>query len=173
MPTKKTATKTTVKKVKEAEIVEKTTIFKLIPRVTEKTFAASASRTYTFEVPAFASKQAIQKAVEDEFKVTVTSVRVLTRPGKKMRYSKGKHQYPGTTTRQDKKIAYVTVKKGDRLPIYDQVKQEMQQQAQQAAPQGNDQLDQAAKEAATIAKKQKEARAKKEAEEKAKEKGDK
>ena len=87
------------------------------PRVTEKTYSEEAKRTYVFEVPAKASKQAIAKAVEEDHKVTVTSVRVLTRKGKKTRYSRGKHAYPGTTYRQDKKFAYVTVKEGDKIKV--------------------------------------------------------
>lgn len=111
------ATKTTIK---EAKIVEKTTIFKIEARATEKSYAESMKHTYVFAVPLFASKQAVKKAVEDEFKVTVTGVRVLTRKGKKTRYSKGKHQYPGTTFRRDHKFAYVTVKEGDKIPVFEE-----------------------------------------------------
>ena len=42
----------------------------------------------------------------------------MTRKGKKTRYSKGKHQYPGTTFRRDHKFAYVTVKEGDKIPVF-------------------------------------------------------
>lgn len=108
----------TEEKIQEAKIVEKTTVFEIIPRATEKSYAASMKRTYVFAVPLFASKQAIAKAVSDEYRVTVTDVRVLTRKGKKTRYSKGKHQYPGTTFRRDHKYAYVTVKEGDKIPVF-------------------------------------------------------
>ena len=114
------ATKTSVKKVEEAKIIEKTTIFEIAPRATEKSYAEQAKRTYVFAVPLFASKQSVKKAVEEEFKVSVTSVRVLTRKGKKTRYSKGKHQYPGTTFRRDHKFAYVTVKEGDKIPVFEE-----------------------------------------------------
>ena len=117
-------TKTTVKKVEEAKVIEKTTVFEIAPRATEKSYAESMKRTYVFAVPLFASKQAIAKAVSEEFKVTVTSVRVLTRKGKKTRYSKGKHQYPGTTFRRDHKYAYVTVKEGDKIPVFEEEKKE-------------------------------------------------
>ena len=117
-------TKTTVKKVEEAKIIEKTTVFEIAPRATEKSYAESMKRTYVFAVPLFASKQAIAKAVSEEFKVTVTSVRVLTRKGKKTHYSKGKHQYPGTTFRRDHKYAYVTVKEGDKIPVFEEEKKE-------------------------------------------------
>lgn len=110
-------TKTTVK---EAKVIEKTTVFEIIPRATEKSYAEQTKRTYVFAVPLFASKQAIAKAVSEEFKVTVESVRVLTRKGKKTRYSKGKHQYPGTTFRRDHKFAYITVKEGDKIPVFEE-----------------------------------------------------
>ena len=126
-------TKTTVKKVKEAKVVEKTTLFEIIPRATEKSYAESTKRTYVFIVPLFASKQAIQKAVEGEFKVTVTSVRVLTRKGKKTRYSKGKHQYPGTTFRRDHKFAYVTVKEGDKIPVFQEEEEKEAKKADKKA----------------------------------------
>ncbi len=89
----------------------------LIPRATEKTYGQQAQRTYVFQVPEGTSKQAAAKMVEEQFKVTVTSVRVLTRKGKKTRFSRGKHAYPGTTYRQDKKFAYVTVKDGDKIKV--------------------------------------------------------
>jgi len=91
----------------------------LLPRITEKSYSEEAKHTYVFRVPAGASKQAIAKAVAEEFKVTVTDVRTLVRKGKKTRYSKGKHAYPGTTFRQDKHLAYVTVKEGDKIPVFE------------------------------------------------------
>ena len=92
-------------------------VLTLSPRATEKTYGEQTKRTYVFEIPAGTSKQAAAKLVEDQFKVTVTSVRVLTRKGKKTRFSRGKHAYPGTTYRQDKKFAYVTVKDGDKIKV--------------------------------------------------------
>lgn len=127
------ATKTTVKKVEEAKVIEKTTIFEIAPRATEKSYAESTKRTYVFAVPLFASKQAIAKAVSEEFKVTVTSVRVLTRKGKKTRYSKGKHQYPGTTFRRDHKYAYVTVKEGDKIPVFEEEEKKEDKKAEKEA----------------------------------------
>ena len=73
-----------------------------------------------FPVKRSASKQEIAKMVEDEFNVTVTDVRTLTRKGKKTKYSKGKHAYPGTTFRQDKKYAYVRLKQGNSIKVFDE-----------------------------------------------------
>ena len=88
------------------------------PIETEKAYGEETKRTYMFNVPQNASKQAIAEAVEKEYKVTVISVRTLVRKGKPTRYSRGKHAYPGTTYRQDKKIAYVTLKEGDKIKIF-------------------------------------------------------
>ena len=90
----------------------------VIPRATEKTYAEQAKRTYVFKVPSNASKQAVKTAVEGQFSVTVTDVRVLTRKGKKTRYSKGKHSYPGVTYKRDQKFAYVTLKEGDKIRVF-------------------------------------------------------
>ncbi len=94
----------------------------LIPRATEKAYTAQTKNTYIFTVPTSASKQAIADAIAEQYKVTVNDVRVLTRKGKATRFSRGKHAYPGTTYRQDKKIAYVTlkVKDGDKIKIFEE-----------------------------------------------------
>ena len=93
----------------------------LEPRATEKTYRETAKRTYVFPIDKSASKQQVAKMVEDEFNVTVTDVRVLIRKGKKTKYSKGKHAYPGITHRQDKKFAYVTLKEGDSIKVFEEV----------------------------------------------------
>ena len=90
----------------------------LEPRATEKTYAESFKRTYVFPVDKSATKQSIAREVAKEFNVTVTDVRVLTRKGKKTKFSKGKHAYPGITFRQDHKYAYVTLKDGDSIKVF-------------------------------------------------------
>lgn len=92
----------------------------ITPRMTEKAYTESTKHTYVFYVPQELSKQAIAKAVADEYKVTVVDVRTIIRKGKKARFSRGKHAYPGTTYRQDHKIAYVTIKEGEKIPIFDE-----------------------------------------------------
>lgn len=91
----------------------------LEPRATEKSYLEQTSRTYVFPVKRAMSKQEIAKLVEKEFNVTVTDVRTLLRKGKKTKFSKGKHAYPGTTYRQDKKYAYVKLKKGDSIKVFE------------------------------------------------------
>lgn len=94
----------------------------ITPRATEKAYVAQSQRTYIFFVPKAATKQAIAKATTEEFKVTVTDVRTANRKGKATRFSRGKHAYPGITYRQDHKVAYITVKEGDKIPVFEEVK---------------------------------------------------
>lgn len=90
------------------------------PIQTEKAFAEQTKSTYIFLIPDGASKQSIKSAVEKEHKVSVISVRTLTRKGKPARFSRGKRAYPGTTHRQDKHFAYVTLKDGDKIKVFDE-----------------------------------------------------
>ncbi len=92
----------------------------LEPRATEKTYLEQTKRTYVFVVKKNDTKQSVAELVEKEFNVTVTDVRILLRKGKKTKFSKGKHAYPGTTYRQDKKIAYVTLKDGDSIKVFEE-----------------------------------------------------
>ena len=96
----------------------------LEPRATEKTYAEQTKRTYVFPVKLSMSKQEIAKLVEKEFGVTVTDVRTLVRNGKATKYSKGKHAYPGITYRKDKKYAYVTLKDGDSIKVFEEPEKE-------------------------------------------------
>ena len=98
----------------------KVTLNVLEPRATEKTYAETFKRTYVFPIKKSVGKQEVKKMVEKEFNVTVTDVRTLIRNGKKTKYSKGKHQYPGITTRPDKKFAYVTLKEGDSIKVFEE-----------------------------------------------------
>ncbi|MBQ3429995.1 50S ribosomal protein L23 [Candidatus Saccharibacteria bacterium] len=93
------------------------------PRATEKTYLEQAKRTYVFEVKKSASKQAVKALVEKDHNVTVEDVRILLRKGKKTKFSKGKHAYPGTTYRRDRKYAYVTLKDGDSIKVFEMPEQ--------------------------------------------------
>jgi ribosomal protein L23 len=90
------------------------------PRATEKTYLEQTKRTYVFPVKLSTSKQEVIKMVEKEFNVIVTDVRTLIRNGKKTKFSKGKHAYPGITHRKDKKFAYVTLKEGDSIKVFEE-----------------------------------------------------
>ena len=94
------------------------------PRATEKTYLEQAKRTYVFPVKLSTSKQEVAKMVEEAFNVKVTDVRTLIRDGKKTKFSKGKHAYPGITHRQDKKLAYVTLAEGNSIKVFDEPESE-------------------------------------------------
>lgn len=96
----------------------------LEPRATEKSYLEQTNRIYVFPVKRLMGKQEIAKMVEKEFNVTVTDVSTLIRKGKKTKFSKGKHAYPGITHRQDKKFAYVRLKKGDSIKVFDEPESE-------------------------------------------------
>ena len=91
----------------------------ITPRATEKAYNAQTQNTYIFFVPRAASKQQIAAAIAEAFKVTVLGVRTTNRKGKATRFSRGKHAYPGITYRQDHKVAYITVKGGDKIPVFE------------------------------------------------------
>ena len=91
----------------------------LEPRATEKSYLEQTNRIYVFPGGLKDSKQKIASLVEKEFNVTVTDVRTLIRKGKRTKYSKGKHAYPGITYRKDKKFAYVKLKKGDSIKVFE------------------------------------------------------
>ena len=101
-------------------MAEKVQLHILEPRATEKSYLEQTNRIYVFPVKRSMSKQEIAKLVEKEFDVTVIDVRTLIRNGKKTKFSKGKHAYPGITHRQDKKFAYVRLKKGDSIKVFEE-----------------------------------------------------
>lgn len=118
----KTDTKTTVKTIKgnkKEEKVEKINLNLLQPRATEKTYLEQTKRTYAFFVTDETSKQAVKSRVEKDYNVKVTDVRILTRKGKKCRFSRGKHAYPGTAFRRDRKLAYVTLAEGNSIKVFE------------------------------------------------------
>lgn len=114
------ADKKKAEKAKKAEVVKPV----YLPRATEKAYFEQTKRTYIFVAPLSASKMEIAKGVSKEYNVTVTDVRVLTRKGKKTRFSRGKHAYPGTAFRQDHKFAYVTLKEGDKIAVFEEPEEE-------------------------------------------------
>ena len=95
------------------------------PITTEKAYGLSAGmNTYVFSVPLSSNKQQIAAAVEAQYEVKVTGVKTLVQNGKSVRFSRGKNRYPGTTTRQNAKKAYVTLADNNTIPVFDVVEQE-------------------------------------------------
>lgn len=93
-------------------------IVTLIPRLSEKAYAASQTRnTYVFDVPEDANKHTIARAVSAQFDVTVTGVNIANINGKAKRtVRKGGRAISGRQS--DIKKAYVTLKAGDSLPLF-------------------------------------------------------
>ncbi len=121
-----------------------------IPRATEKAYVAQTQNVYMFYVPLRASKQEIAKQISEAFKVTVIDVRTAVRKGKPTRFSRGKHAYPGITNRQDKKVAYVTLKAGDKIPVFEEDTKEDVKVDKKAEKVAKKEEKQAAKEAKKV-----------------------
>lgn len=147
MADKKTTTKP--KKVEKAEIVKP----QYLARATEKAYVLQSMRTYIIQVPLAASKQEIAKEVEKAFNVTVEDVRVVIRKGKKTRFSRGKHAYPGTTYRRDHKFAYVTLKEGDKIAVFAEEEETSEKPADKKADKADKKAEKADKKAEKADKK--------------------
>lgn len=94
-------------------------LIQITPVMSEKAYASSTKNVYVFQAPLECNKNEIRAAIEAQFGVTVTSIKTLVQDGKAVRFSRGKRRYPGTTTRKDVKKAYVTLKDGDSIKVFD------------------------------------------------------
>lgn len=90
------------------------------PVTTEKAYGLSQKNVYVFSVPLAANKNEISDAVTEQYGVEVKAIKTLVQSGKSVRFSRGKNRYPGTTTRNDSKKAYVTLAEGSSLAIFEQ-----------------------------------------------------
>lgn len=91
----------------------------LKPRMSEKAYAMSmTNNVYVFMVPITANKLTVAQAVSAQFNVTVTNVRVVVQKGKAVT-SRRKRARSATGHRADIKKAYVTLKDGDHIAIFD------------------------------------------------------
>jgi len=90
------------------------------PRATEKAYGLTGQNTYVFDVPLTANKDQIAAAVAEQYSVEVKSIKTLVQAGKSVRYSRGKNRYPGTTTRKDRKKAYVTLAEGSKIQVFEE-----------------------------------------------------
>ncbi len=84
------------------------------PLVSERTTGLMEENKYTFEVNKNANKIEIKHAVETIFKVTVTNVTTMNVVGKMKRQGRTS----GMTA--SRKKAIVSVKAGQRLPIFEE-----------------------------------------------------
>lgn len=90
------------------------------PRATEKAYGLTGQNTYVFDVPATANKDQIAQAVAEQYSVEIKSIKTLVQNGKSVRFSRGKNRYPGQTTRKDRKKAYVTLKAGSKIQVFEE-----------------------------------------------------
>lgn len=90
------------------------------PAISEKAIALTdEENTYMFYVPVSANKHAVAAEVARRFEVTVTGVRtaVLKGKSKRMPVRGGRKLISGR--RSDMKKAYVTLKEGDSIPLFE------------------------------------------------------
>ncbi len=85
----------------------------LKPVITEKSMNMAANGVYMFDVSPRANKPLVATAVKEQFKVDATQVRILIIKGKVKKFKGVEGQ------RKDKKRAYVTVKKGQKIAVFD------------------------------------------------------
>lgn len=84
----------------------------LRPVISEKSYRLADDGKYTFVVSPDANRTQIRQAVEEVFKVKVTGVNTLNRPGKRRRTRFGWGK------RADTKRAIVSVAEGDRIDLF-------------------------------------------------------
>lgn len=104
----------------------------LKPRMSEKAYASSkVISTYVFDVPVTANKLSVADAVNAQFGVTVQNVRISIAKGKaKNSYRKGRRPIAGK--RADVKRAYVRIKDGDKINIFE-IEEKEEKKAEKAA----------------------------------------
>jgi large subunit ribosomal protein L23 len=84
----------------------------LRPVISEKSYRLADEGRYTFIVAPGANKTQIRQAVEEIFRVRVTGVNTLNRPGKRRRTRFGWGR------RADTKRAVVSLAEGDRIDVF-------------------------------------------------------
>jgi len=85
------------------------------PLVTEKSAGLQAEGKYAFEVDSRSNKIQIKRAVEKAFKVKVTTVNVMTMPGKEKRIGRRMVMTPSW------KKAIITLQPGDKIELFENV----------------------------------------------------
>ncbi len=85
----------------------------IAPHISEKAVAMADNGVYVFDVPSNANKINVAQAVEKAFKVEVVDVNILVAKGKLKRFQKNSGR------RKDVKKAYVKLKKGQTIAIFE------------------------------------------------------
>lgn len=92
----------------------------LIPRVSEKAYAAHQDGTYVFNVPMSANKAGVITALKEQYGVEAKDVRFVVQNGKPVRASRGKRAQPAQALRTKKKKAYVSLVEGASLNLFNE-----------------------------------------------------
>lgn len=92
----------------------------LIPRVSEKAYAAHQDGTYVFNVPMDANKAGVITALKEQYDVVAKDVRFVIQNGKPVRASRGKRAQPGQALRSKRKKAYVSLVEGASLSLFNE-----------------------------------------------------
>jgi large subunit ribosomal protein L23 len=91
----------------------------LNPRLSEKAYGLSELRnTYVFDVDTGVNKFDIASAITSQYDVKVENVRVASVPGKAKRAYRQRGRKSLQGQRSDVRKAYVTLKEGDKLPVF-------------------------------------------------------
>lgn len=95
------------------------THIQLSPRISEASFLQAKDGVYTFDVDLTVNKHEIKQAVEAQFDVTVVNVKTLVAKGKS-KSSNRKRSQSQSGKRADRKKAYVTLKDGDTIKLFEE-----------------------------------------------------
>jgi large subunit ribosomal protein L23 len=98
------------------------------PKMSEKSYALSQKGVYVFEVPVNANKNLVAAAIGAQFDVSVTAVNILNHKGKAKRTirNNGRKLHHGVEAKTRR--AYVLLAKGQSLPIFQAVEEEIEQE---------------------------------------------
>lgn len=97
-----------------------TNILAVKPIMSEKAYSLSQAGVYMFEVPLDTNKLQIKAAVQEQYSVGVVGVRSAHLQGKP-KSSRRRRGRGVTGQRAETKRAFVTLKTGDKLPIFDSI----------------------------------------------------
>lgn len=93
----------------------------LKPRLSEKSYGQSqVLNTYVFDVPAEANRQTVANAISTQYEVEVIKVNIANAKGKTKRTFTNRRGKFNRGQRSNVKKAYVTLKEGNKLPIFAQ-----------------------------------------------------
>jgi len=90
------------------------------PRISEQTYQMSSDGVYVFNAPKEANRLEIKEAVETQYDVEVVKINTMILKGKK-KPSNRKGKRPVYGNRKDIKKAYITLKDGDKIGVFEEI----------------------------------------------------